>query len=259
MVKVEDDRSELIYGLALEGQSEDSEVPPFYISLRLHEYVLHNAMFDSGASHNLMPKAIMEKLGLDITHKYHDLYYFDSNSGFNDIDIQLVEVEDVPDISENFIEVLDQERQKLESTFEQSAFQQQQTEEINQGKKEDETEFQHLEEKVGLWSMDFGGAMDLKVYNKDIIQHTIPIKPNQKPFHQKLRRINPKLLPSIEKEVNQLYKASIIVPIKFFDWISNLIPVRKKTEEIILCIDFRNLNKVSLKDNYLLPNMDHIL
>ena len=43
---------------------------------------------------------------------------------------------------------------------------------------------------------------DLKEYNKSIIQHIIPIKPNQKPFHQKLRRINPKLLPSIEKEVN---------------------------------------------------------
>lgn len=53
-------------------------MPPFYISLRLHEYVLHNAMFDSEASHNLMPKAIMEKLGLDITRKYHDLYSFDS-------------------------------------------------------------------------------------------------------------------------------------------------------------------------------------
>ena len=25
-----------------------------------------------------MPKAIMEKLGLDITRKYHDLYFFDS-------------------------------------------------------------------------------------------------------------------------------------------------------------------------------------
>ena len=60
MVNVEDDHPELIFGPALEGQSEDSEVPPFYISLRLHEYVLHNAMFDSGASHNLMPKAIME-------------------------------------------------------------------------------------------------------------------------------------------------------------------------------------------------------
>eukprot|EP00253_Pinus_taeda_P036414 PITA_36414 len=43
---------------------------------------------------------------------------------------------------------------------------------------------------------------DLKVYNKDIIQHTISIKPNQKPFRQKLKRINPKLLPSIEKESN---------------------------------------------------------
>eukprot|EP00253_Pinus_taeda_P025553 PITA_25553 len=100
---------------------------------------------------------------------------------------------------------------------------------------------------------------DLRTYDTSIIQHTIPIKPNQNPFRQKLRRINPKLLPLIEKEVNRLYKSGIIVPIQFFDWISNLVPVRKKTGEIRLCIDFRNLNKVSLKDNYLLPKMDHIL
>ena len=36
-------------------------------------------------------------------------------------------------------------------------------------------------------------------------------------------------------------------------------PVRKKTGEIRLCIDFRNLNKVSLKDNYPFPKMDQIL
>jgi len=35
-------------------------------------------MFNSGASHNLMPKAIMECLGLDITRPYKDLYSFDS-------------------------------------------------------------------------------------------------------------------------------------------------------------------------------------
>jgi len=29
------------------------------------------------ASHNLMPKSIVEKLGLDITRPYHDLYSFD--------------------------------------------------------------------------------------------------------------------------------------------------------------------------------------
>jgi len=100
---------------------------------------------------------------------------------------------------------------------------------------------------------------DLKTYDTSIIQHTIPIKPNQKPFCQKLRRINPKLFPSIKKEVNRLYKSGIIVPIRFSYWISNLVPVRKKIGEIRLCIDFRNLNKVSLKDNYPLPKMDHIL
>ena len=39
---------------------------------------LHNAMFDSGASHNLMPKIIIECLGLDITRTCKDLYSFDS-------------------------------------------------------------------------------------------------------------------------------------------------------------------------------------
>jgi len=80
--------------------------------------------------------------------------------------------------------------------------------------------------------------LDLKVYDKNIIEHTIHFKPDQKPFRQKLRRINPKLLPSIEKEVNRLFKVGIIVPIRFFDWISNLVPIRKKTRELRLCIDF---------------------
>ena len=35
--------------------------------------------------------------------------------------------------------------------------------------------------------------------------------------------------------------------------------MRKRIGEIRLCIDFRNLNKASLKDNYPLPKMDHIL
>jgi hypothetical protein len=40
---------------------------------------------------------------------------------------------------------------------------------------------------------------------------------------------------------------------------ANLVPVRKKSEEIRLCVDFRNLNKSSLKYNYPLPKMHHVL
>ena len=100
---------------------------------------------------------------------------------------------------------------------------------------------------------------DLKSYDTNIIQHKIPIKEDQKPFKRKLRRINPKLMPLIEKEIKKMFDAKIIIPLRFSKWVSNLVPTRKKSGEIRLCIDFRNLNKVSLKDNYPLPKMDHIL
>ena len=90
----------------------------------------------------------------------------------------------------------------------------------------------------------------LKEYGTSIIQHLIPIKPGEKPFRQKLRRINPMLLPIIEKEIKKLFHAKIIVTLRFSKWVANLVPVRKKNGEIRLCVDFRNLNKVSLNDNY---------
>ena len=51
----------------------------------------------------------------------------------------------------------------------------------------------------------------------------------------------------------------IIISLQFSKWVVNLALVRKKNGEIRLCIDFRNLNPVFLKDNYPLPKMDHIL
>ena len=44
---------------------------------------------------------------------------------------------------------------------------------------------------------------DLRTYDTSIIQHKIPLKPNTNPFKQKLRRLNPALLPVIEKEVKK--------------------------------------------------------
>jgi len=74
-----DDTPELLFGPEVNGKSMHGPIPPFYISFHVHDKVLHNAMFDSEASHNLMPKAVMEKLNLDITRPYKDLYSFDSS------------------------------------------------------------------------------------------------------------------------------------------------------------------------------------
>jgi hypothetical protein len=59
-------------------EDRDDSSPPFYTSLNIHDKVMHNCLMDLGASHNLMPKKIMEELGLEITKTYHDLYSFDS-------------------------------------------------------------------------------------------------------------------------------------------------------------------------------------
>jgi hypothetical protein len=66
-VNVLDDQPELLFGPKVEGQTDNGYVPPFYINLNIHDKTLHNTMLDSGASHNLMPKDVMEKLGFDIT------------------------------------------------------------------------------------------------------------------------------------------------------------------------------------------------
>ena len=84
------------------------------------------------------------------------------------------------------------------------------------------------------------------------------MKPNVKPFRQKLRRINPTLFPVIEKEIKKLLDSKIIVPLRYSSWVANLVPVRKKNGEIRLCVDFRNLNRSSLKDNYPLPKIEQI-
>jgi hypothetical protein len=77
-LNIQDDHPAILFGLRVEETNDTEDVPPFYVSLKVHDMNLHNAMLDSGASHNLMPKVIMDELGLDITRPYKDLFSFDS-------------------------------------------------------------------------------------------------------------------------------------------------------------------------------------
>jgi hypothetical protein len=77
-LNIQDDHPAILFGLHVEEAGDTEYVPPFYVSLKIHDMTLHNTMLDSGASHNLMPKVIMDELGLDITRPYKDLFSFDS-------------------------------------------------------------------------------------------------------------------------------------------------------------------------------------
>jgi hypothetical protein len=75
-VNLQDEKLAVILGPMVEDIDDSS--PPFYTSLNMHDKVLHNFLMDSGESHNLIPKTIMEELRLEITKAYHYLYSFDS-------------------------------------------------------------------------------------------------------------------------------------------------------------------------------------
>jgi hypothetical protein len=112
-----------------------------------------------------------------------------------------------------------------------------------------------MKKNVDIFSWSYE---DLKTFDTDIIQHKIPLKVGSKPFRNKIRKFNPLLMSIIEKELKRMLDAKIIVPLRYSYWVANLVPVRKKHGEMHLCVDFRNLNGCSLKDNYPLPKMDHI-
>jgi hypothetical protein len=76
VINLEDDKPNITFGPHFEGARYT--VAPFYITLNVHDRLLHNYMLDSGASHNVMPESIKDRLGLEITRPYGDLYSFDS-------------------------------------------------------------------------------------------------------------------------------------------------------------------------------------
>jgi hypothetical protein len=54
--------------------------------------------------------------------------------------------------------------------------------------------------------------------------------------------------------VERLLNTRFIQRCQYVEWVSNIIPVEKKnTGKIWVCIDFRNLNKATPKDEYTMP------
>jgi hypothetical protein len=79
---------------------------------------------------------------------------------------------------------------------------------------------------------------DLITYDTSVIEHKIPLKEEANPFRKKLRQINLMLLPIMEREVKKLLDAQIIVPLIHYEWVANLVSMRKKNGEIRLSVDF---------------------
>ena len=76
VISLQDEKASIFFGPSLDAQ--DEIVPPFYLTLNIHDFILYNCMLDSRESHNLMQNFLMDQLQFQFTGPYHDLYTFDS-------------------------------------------------------------------------------------------------------------------------------------------------------------------------------------
>jgi hypothetical protein len=64
----------------------------------------------------------------------------------------------------------------------------------------------------------------------------------------------------VNEEINRLLDAKFIKPCRYANWISNIVRVEKKgTKKLRVCIDFRDLNKATPKDEYPMPIADFLV
>jgi hypothetical protein len=58
----------------------------------------------------------------------------------------------------------------------------------------------------------------------------------------------------VKDEVSRLLKVGFVQPCRYVEWVSNVVPVENKgTGKTRVCVDFRDLNRATLKDEYLMP------
>ena len=91
----------------------------------------------------------------------------------------------------------------------------------------------------------------------DQLKHSIPLTSN-KPVYLPHRAIPFQLQSEVRKCLDTWLKQGIIRPSKS-PYASQVVIVRKKSGEIRLCVDFRKLNAISIRDSFPLPRVEEAL
>ncbi|CAL9012636.1 unnamed protein product [Prunus brigantina] len=96
--------------------------------------------------------------------------------------------------------------------------------------------------------------------DRKLVEHRLPIKEGYLPVKQARRRMSMDTELKVKEEIERLLKAGFIRPAIYADWLANIVPVlKRKTGAVRICVDYRNLNDASPKDEYPMPMADMLV
>ena len=97
---------------------------------------------------------------------------------------------------------------------------------------------------------------DLK--RSKLLPHSIQLKKGYIPIKQRTYRISKVKADILKKELTKLINKRLIVP-SHSPWSSPIVIIPKKNGKWRLCIDYRKLNEMTVKDSYSIPFIEEIL
>lgn len=164
------------------------------------------------------------------------------------------------DLPEELARLLRQEEKAIQP--------QESVEVINLGTEEDVKEIkigvaleESVKEKLVSMLREFSDVFawsykDMPGLDTEIVMHKLPLKEDCPPVKQKLRRTRPDMSEKIKEEVKKQFDAGFLAVTSYPEWVANIVPVPKKDGKVRMCVDYRDLNRASPKDDFPLPHID---
>ncbi|WVZ84448.1 hypothetical protein U9M48_031478 [Paspalum notatum var. saurae] len=94
---------------------------------------------------------------------------------------------------------------------------------------------------------------------REVIEHSLNIRPSARPVAQRLRRFDEEKRRAIGEEIAKLLAAWFIKEVHHPEWIANPVLVKKKNGKWRMCVDYTSLNKACPKDPFPLPRIDQVV
>ena len=67
--------------------------------------------------------------------------------------------------------------------------------------------------------------------------------------------MRPEMSEKIKVEVKKQFNAGFLAVTSYPQWVANIVSVPKKDDKVPMCMDYRDLNRVSPKDDFPLPHI----